>query len=843
MAPGRHWVARLFMLLADANGSQGRPRGELALLALASILSLLALVVAATRDEAGAAGQTALILLLAIATGGTVLATAMAGTAYLRRGAKVQHSGDELAALRKQLLVADAIIKAEPQVLVLWEHGQGVRVMLHTLSGIPGLPIRHADLLKFGTWIDAASAQDVKRGLDTLFAHGRPFSQLLKTIAGGYIEADGRAAGGRAILRLREVTGRKRDLSRILDQHRLLVRSTQSGRMLLNALPMPVWFRREDGRIEWVNEAYVKAVEASSVAEVLDRQIEFLEMRQREAAKTALVKGQSYRERVHIVSGGARRAHDVVVLPLDGPTAGAAIDVAALETAQDELSRHVAAYERTLDRVATAVAIFGPDQRLAFYNEAYRKLWLLDAAWLATKPTDAQVLDRLRELSRLPEVVNYRDWKGKILSGYKTGTEYEDWWHLLDGRTIHVASSQRPDGGLTYLYDDVTEQFALESRYNALIDVQRETLDGLKEGVAVFATDGRLKLHNSALAQIWRLSRSTLREGPHIDEIIAQCCKLHEDLATWARISRAVTGISDRRQPIEGQMTRLDQSVVDFAVAPLPDGATLITFADVTDSKRYERALIERNEALVAGDRLKSQFISHVSYELRTPLTNIIGFSELLASPRTGDLNGKQREYLSDISASSRTLLAIINDILDLATIDAGALELKLAPVKVAGLVDAAVLGVRDRATRARLNLDIRIADDAVEFIADEARVRQVLYNLLSNAIGFSGAGDKIGISAWREAGMMSFAVEDQGVGIPKEDQARVFERFESRSQGSKHRGAGLGLSIVKSLVELHGGVMSLESEPGRGTRVIVRFPEDGARAMAPEAVPETVLA
>jgi len=230
----------------------------------------------------------------------------------------------------------------------------------------------------------------------------------------------------------------------------------------------------------------------------------------------------------------------------------------------------------------------------------------------------------------------------------------------------------------------------------------------------------------------------------------------------------------------------------------------------------------------VAADRLKNQFISHVSYELRTPLTNIIGFGELLSSPRTGELNSKQREYLSDIAASSRTLLAIINDILDLATIDAGALELKLAPVKVAAVIDTAVLGIRDRASRARLNLDISVAEDAQEFIADESRVRQVLYNLLSNAIGFSKPGATIGIKAWREAGMTAFMIVDSGVGIPKEQQSRVLERFESRSQGSKHRGAGLGLSIVKSLVELHGGSMSLDSEPGRGTRVTVRFRESG---------------
>jgi signal transduction histidine kinase len=820
---------------AGTNSSSGEPRRELALLLVASLVVVAALIVAIADDRTLAltAPQTRTILLLGIGLGGALLVAARMHWASRRSR---RSPPDEAVELRKNLLTAEAIIKAEPQVLVFWEQGKGVRVMAHTLTGISGLPQDHAELLKFGRWLGLDAAQELKKGLDQLFADGRPFSQLLKTVDGGVVEADGRAAGGRAILRLRDVAGRKRDLAQILDQHRQLVRDTLAGRTLLDALPMAAWFRGRDGRIQWVNAAYVKAVDATGEAEVRGRQIELLEARQREAVAAALAKGQPFRERVHIVIGGTRKAHDVVVLPLEGASVGAAIDVAALETAQGELDRHVAAYERTFDRVATGVAIFGPDQRLTFFNEAYRKLWQLDADRLAMKPTDGELLDRLRELSRLPEVVNYRDWKAKILAGYKTGTEYEDWWHLLDGRTIHVASAQRPDGGLTYLYDDVTERFAQESRYNALIDVQRETLDSLKEGVAVFATDGRLKLYNSAFAQIWRLSRSTLGEGPHIDKIIAQCSTLYEDMATWARISRAVTGISDRRQPVAGQMTRPDQTVIDFAVSPLPDGATLITFVDVSDARRYEQTLLERNEALEAADRLKSQFISHVSYELRTPLTNIIGFSELLTSPRTGKLNDKQREYLTDISASSRTLLAIINDILDLATMDAGGLELKLAPVKVSAIVDTAVLGVRDRASRARLNLDIRIADDAVEFIADEARVRQVLYNLLSNAIGFSKPGDTISLGVRREAGMMLFVVEDKGVGIPKDQQARVLERFESRSQGSKHRGAGLGLSIVKSLVELHGGTMALDSEPGRGTRVIVRFPEDGTRHPEPQA-------
>ncbi|MBN8911190.1 MAG: HAMP domain-containing histidine kinase, partial [Rhizobiales bacterium] len=460
-------------------------------------------------------------------------------------------------------------------------------------------------------------------------------------------------------------------------------------------------------------------------------------------------------------------------------------------------------------------------------NAAYQKLWQLDADWLATGPTDGAVLDRLRELGRLPEVVKYREWKANVLRCYKDETEHEDWWHLPDGRDLHVMAAQRPDGGVTYLYKDETERLALESRYNALIGVQTETLNSLKEGVAVFGTDGRLKLHNSAFAAIWKLSRPQLAESPHIDEFIRVTQVLHGEMSTWNEISRAVTSFEER-EPLEGQMIRPDSSVIDYAVTPLPDGGTLLTFVDVTDSKRYERALIEKNEALVTADKLKNQFIGHISYELRTPLTNIIGFSELLANPIFGVLTPRQREYLDDIAFSSKTLLAIIDDILDLSAIDAGGLELKLAPVDVAAVIDQAINGVRERAARARLTLDIAVADDAVTFMADEQRVRQVLYNLLSNAVGFSKPEGVVHLSCWREGGTMVFSVEDEGVGIPKEQQARIFERFESRSQGGKHRGAGLGLSIVKSLIDLHGGEMTLDSEPGKGTKVTVRFPERG---------------
>ena len=800
---------------------------ELIGLLLASIAFVCILMIGLGQGRSTDLGGIELrhLVLMSLVLGASMVGFGVVWATTRRAVAMMDAARGETARLRQGLLLAEAIIKTEPQIVVCWEAGQNVRVERNTLTGVAGLPTDSAALLRFGGWLDQASATELKGGLDHLFASGRPFSLLLKTISGAHLEADGRAAGTHAVLRLRDVATYKSDLVRMLDQHSQLLGELKAGRALLDAIPSPVWLRTHDGRIEWANAAYIAVVEAGSLAEVKERQIELLEQSHRKAVTATLAKGLRFARRLPLVIDGERRAHDVIVTAADQLTAAIAVDVAALEKAEGEINRQISTYDRTLDRLRTGAAVFDKAGRLTFYNEAYRKLWGLDQDWLDAKPSSGEILDRLHELSRLPAHADYRGWRSGVLDCHASGVTYDDWWQLPDGRLLHVIAEQRHDGGVTFLFDDATERLALEGRYNALIDVQRETLDSLKEGVAVFASDGRLKLFNSAFPSIWRLSRERLGEGPHIAEIVAEGRALYDDPKTWDGLVRAVTAITDEREPLSGQMQRSDQTIVDFATIPLPDGATLVTFADVTAAKRYERALEERNEALEAADRLKSQFISHVSYELRTPLTNIIGFSELLAAPITGELAPRQREYLSDIQASSTTLLSIIDDILDLATIDAGSLDLKVAPVRVDDIIDGAILGVRERAQRQKLTIDIATADDDIELFADEARVRQVLYNLLSNAVGFSNAGGLVRLSVWREQGFVAFAVEDDGIGIPKEQQARVFDRFESRSRTGKHRGAGLGLSIVKSLVELHNGDMRLESEPGAGTRVTVRFP------------------
>ena len=398
-------------------------------------------------------------------------------------------------------------------------------------------------------------------------------------------------------------------------------------------------------------------------------------------------------------------------------------------------------------------------------------------------------------------------------------------WHLPDGRTLRVVTTPNPDGGVTYLFDDVTERLDLERRFEELIRVQGETLDNLAEGVAVFASDGRVRLSNSAFARMWELRRKCWPSG-RTSRPSRRCCQpLHGDDPTWQALRQVVTAI-DSREAIAGRLERRDGSVVDCTTVPLPGGATLVTFHDVTDSVNVERVLRERNEALEDADKIKIDFVHHVSYELRSPLTNIIGFVHLLGDPGVGPLQPKQRDYLDYITVSTNTLLALINNILDLATIDAGRMHLNLGPVDIRETMAAAAEGVQDRLVSAGLVLDIVAPRDIGSFIADERRVRQILFNLLANAVSFSPPGATVtlcGGAARRRAGF--FGHRSRARASRQDMLEKVFDWFETHSLGSHHRGTGIGLSLVRSFVELHGGTVEIASVVGEGTTVTCTFP------------------
>lgn len=730
----------------------------------------------------------------------------------------------EIARLRGTDDLATLLMGSERQLLVSW-HGRDGEPRFEgdpTIVG-EGSPAQRA--LAFGAWLLPADAAAVDASLERLKQRGEAFRLTARTTTDRFIDVEGRTIGGRALLRLRDVTGDRAEL--LLGRSELASARGDFRAMttLLDAVAHPLWIRDGEDVLVWANQAYLRAVEASDIADATARSLELLDRPTREEADRLRRTGATFAARVPAVVAGQRSVLDVVERPTGSGSAGIAVDVSELEAVRVDLQRQMDAQLRTLDQLPTAVAIFDGGQTLIFSNAAYQQLWGLDPAFLASRPTDSEMLDRLRAGRKLPEQADFRAWKADILSGYHTVESTETWWHLPDRRTLRVVINPNPKGGVTYLFDDVSERVQLESQVHALTRVQSETLDTLKEGVAVFGSDGRLKLHNRAFSEMWELSADLTAQHPHIDAIIDACRRLAPQDEPWVDLRGAVAGLADLRMGMDCRMDRRDGSVLECAAQPLPDGATLLTFIDVTASVSVARALTERNDALERASRLRDEFVHHVSYELRSPLTNVIGFAQLLGDETVGTLNLRQRDYADHILRSSGALLAILNDILDLASIDTGSLELTPEEVDIRSTIDAAMRGIEDRLAEASLTVDIDVPDDIGSFVADGKRIRQILFNLLSNAVGFSSSGQSIRILARKREDEVIFQVRDEGRGIPPEVKARIFERFESHTLGTRHRGVGLGLSIVRSFVELHGGSIDLTSAPGMGTTVTCIFP------------------
>ncbi|MEM8663410.1 MAG: ATP-binding protein, partial [Pseudomonadota bacterium] len=599
---------------------------------------------------------------------------------------------------------------------------------------------------------------------------------------------------------------------------------------LLRRVPVPAWAEVEGSRV-WANSAYAKAVGAtagaSDVVAVEEPLLDANASAQLGAEEGALTK------RVSTIVRGERRVLDVAAFREGSALAAFAYDLTELSRALNARERALQSHAGTLDRLATAIAIFGPDRRLSFHNAAFATLWGLPAQFLEHAPREDDVLDRLRAERRLPETADFKAFKRDQLKGYETREGFERWWHLPDGQSLRVIANPGADGGVTYIYENVTEQLKLERRYNALARVQGETIDNLGEGVASFGTDGLLRLSNPAFFQLTGVKPAEV--GDHVRDLAASA---PVDAAhVFETLSGAVTGFTDHRVTKKGRLERTDGRVLDYAFSPLPDGSTLATFADVTDTVNVARALVERNNALEAGDKLKNAFIEHISYELRSPLNTIIGFTQLLTRAETGALSDRQREYAGYISSSSEALIVIIDGILDLATIDAGIMELSLEPVDVRASLAQVLDGLKDRVAEASLTIETEIDADAIAFEADAQRLRQVLFNLLSNAVSHSPKGGRIRVTGRREGEFVAIAVRDHGPGIAPEKAETVFDRFVTAGSQGRRGGVGLGLSLVKSFVELHGGTVEVRPVAGPGAEVVASFPRPvDARGVADAA-------
>ncbi|NML11273.1 PAS domain-containing protein [Sphingobium sp. AR-3-1] len=674
---------------------------------------------------------------------------------------------------------------------------------------------------------EIASAQRAGRSF-ALPVRGLGSSRLL--LVRGAPAGPGIAESGGVILWIFDATDSQAEIQSLRGHVEQLRDALEALAGLVEAAPFPMWHRTPDLRLSLVNSAYVRAVDGQGAGDVIAHGTELVEtvagLTPQAAAADAIARDEPIERMVPATIDGERRTMRVVDVPLGAAgVAGYAVDQHELEQARVEHRRLEAAQRDLLDRLSAGVARFGSDRALRFWNQPFISLFGLHQDALADAPPFERVLDQMRDARRLPEHRDFPAWRAERRQWFLSPEPLEENWLLQDGTHLRVYAQPLPDGGLLLIFEDRTEQVNLSSARDTLLRVRTATFDNLFESIGVFSSDGRLQMWNSRFRTIWGANEELLAGHPRIDDLMraVQAKLTKPEQANLVReLVRAAT--VERKQRM-GHVGFADGRIFEFAAIPLPDGNALFTMLDVTDSRRVEQVLRDRNEALEQADKVKTAFVTNMSYELRTPLTTISGFAEMMSAGYAGELSPSATEYVDGILKSTARLSMLIDNVLDLTQGEVGTLPIDRARVDLTTVVRASASRMMMDATAKGMEIDMTLQDSLGAVQGDARRIGQAIDHLLENAIRYCGKGARILIHGDGTADTARIVVSDNGPGIAAGQQAAIFDPAARAGQARNGGRAGIGLPLARQLAEAHGGTLQLVSEAGQGTMAVIELP------------------
>ncbi|WP_086619773.1 PAS domain-containing sensor histidine kinase [Erythrobacter tepidarius] len=601
---------------------------------------------------------------------------------------------------------------------------------------------------------------------------------------------------------------------------------------LIEAAPMPMWFRGADLTLQLVNQAYVDAVGATSAAEVVQGQIELLEPEHgrspAEIARETLRRQDKSERSVAATIHGERRTLRVSELPLGQEgVAGYAIDIEEQQQVAREFRAFREAQRTLLDQLSVGVAQFDADERLTFANQPFRRLFSLTEEAIEARTPFERFLAEARERGRTPEVRDFPEWRRERGGWFESRTTLEEAWPLPGGTHLRIVAQPLPDGGLVLIAEDRTEQLALSAVRDTLLRTRTATLDSLFEALAIFAPDGSVQLWNRSFAGTWGLTPDLLDAHPSADELLAAIGRnlvRPEEAALIGAVVRAAT--LDRREK-GGQVELADGRTLRFAGVPLPDGNGLLTVLDITASQKAEQALRERAEALDEANAVKARFLANMSYEFRTPLTTIGGYAELLKAGAARDPQ-QAGEYVDAILAAVERLTEQVENVLDLSQSEAGLLPIRKERLDLLEFLTRLVREREAAIIAAGLSLDLKGRRGRV-IQADPRQLGRALGKLIDNAIAGTPDGGRIVIEIRKAPESADFAMEisiaDNGRGMTAQELARALGGLAPGKDGTPERRIGLGIPLARQLIEAHDGTLEIASRKGAGTTVTIRLP------------------
>lgn len=711
---------------------------------------------------------------------------------------------------------------------------------LSALMGITG-PVRQLADLYSGdeTGISADDMEQLQQYVRAVQKTGKPFRFPLsltesdrKLLVVGNIADPQIFPQGAALLWFFDLTDNLRQLweaKEMADEARAAFTALAA---LIEEAPMPVWHRRSDLTLNFVNRAYADAVGADSGDEVVAQGIELIESGGGASPRAFAAEAQEENRRVeHMVSAtiaGERRQMRVYDIPLgQAGIAGLAVDMQELVDARGAFRRLSDAQRDLLNMMSAGVAQFDADHVLSFANLPFQRLFAIRDEWIAEKPEFARMLDRMRENTKLPEVRDFPQWRSEREGWFRSAEPNEENWLLPDGTHLRVLAQPVPNGGLLLIFEDRTEQAQLASARDTLLRVRTATFDNLSEAIGVFASDGSIRIWNRLFAEIWDISEDVLVNHPRLEELKPAMARHLVAPAQFNILIELLRMAALRREQRRSRVNFADGRIFQITTVPLPDGNALFTMLDMSDSVQIEQALRERAAALQEADAIKGRFLANMSYEFRTPLTSISGFADLLKAGIAGELNERALEYVDAIAVSAERLSQQINTVLDYSQGEAGALPISREPVDIGLLLQQVVDERMPDAEKQGVHLRIDLPETGELLSADARRLGQAFGHLIDNAIRYGNPGGSVFVTTRSGGDHVEVIVSDDGPGMGEREQLAIFDGFARTQSGEDGKAGGLGLPLARQLIESHGGELHLESKLGEGTTIIVKIPKN----------------
>lgn len=631
---------------------------------------------------------------------------------------------------------------------------------------------------------NSINIRDITNGITSLIEYGKFFEGNLKisekffNISGQQISSFGHILN---TVIMTDVSILKNQINEYKKQNIKLVDELKLINNVLDNFRFPIWIRNNEAKLIKCNNTYASIINQNKDY-IIENNIPLIkgsmfgegDSLTKNVLKTKT--NQSIDQNI-IINGKRCKYLFSEYYMQNGFTCGYAYDRTQEENAIKDLDRHINALSDILESLSSAIAIFDTNTKLTFFNSSYQKFTSLDEMFLSTRPKLSEVFEEMRRKHKLPDTIDFSKYKQEKISLFTSHfTSNEDYEYFPNGKTYRVIEYPYPLGGVIFMYEDVTDNLTLERKHNTLIEVQKETLDNLYEGVVVYGSDNKVRFFNPSFLKIWDMEQQECSIGIHISNIVESMKKYLNYTDDWNFYKdNLISNLTDRI-PKSGKIFRTNNSVINFSYIPLSDGAHVHSYIDVTDSWKIEKALYEKNFALEEANQIKSKFIKSISDELKNPIQKIINIFD---DTNVINKETKIREY-------SNNILELIDDLYDFVSIETSTNNIENKVFKLSQLIENCSKILKKHKLNKVINFHNN-CDPETLINGDIKRLKQMIIYIVNNLLNNSQK-------------------YEHDITIDRENNYVIFKILNSDIILDNNQYINNNLLTVKNILEVHAG-------------------------------------